>query len=145
VEDFGGKYVREDNANHLIQVLEEHYGISKDWKGTKCCGLSLDWDYKKREVHLSMPGYVAKALTRSKHAKSTKLRDQPHKHTIPTYGANVQYAKDADTSQLLDKNGKQYIQQVIGIVGTFRFYGRAVDGTMLLALLVISPSQAAPT
>ena len=89
VDNFGVKYIGEDNTNHLIQVLEEHYNISKDWKGTKYCGLSLDWDYKKREVHLSMPGYVEKALARFKHAKSTKEQDQPHKHVIPTYGANV--------------------------------------------------------
>ena len=42
----------------------------------------------------------------------------------------------------LDKNGKRYIQQV---VGTFLFYGRAVDGTMLPALSAIASSQAAPT
>ena len=35
VDDFGVKYVGEDNAKHLIQVLEEHYDISKDWPGTK--------------------------------------------------------------------------------------------------------------
>jgi len=98
--------------------------------------------YKKREVHLSMPRYIEKALTRFKHAKATKLQYQPHKHAIPVYGATVQYAKEADTSQLLNKNGKQYIQQV---VGTFLFYGRAVDGTMLPALSAIASSQVAPT
>ena len=30
VDDFGIKYVDEDNAKHLIQVLEEHYNISTD-------------------------------------------------------------------------------------------------------------------
>ena len=89
-----------------------------------------------------MPGYVEKALARFKHAKARKLQDQPHKHAILVCGATVQYAKEADTSQLLDKNGKRYIQQV---VGTFMFYGRAVDGTMLPALRAILSSQAAPT
>ena len=111
VDGFGVKYVGEENAKHLIQVLEEHYDLSKDWHSTKYCGLPLDWDYKKREVHLSMPGYVDKALARFKHSKARKVQDQPHKH--------VQYAKEADTSPLLDKNGKRYIQQV---VGTFLFY-----------------------
>ena len=89
-----------------------------------------------------MPGYVEKALARFKHAKARKLQDQPHKHAIPVYGAAVQYAKEADTSQPLDKTGKIYIQQV---VGTFLFYGRAVDGAMLPALSAIASSQAAPT
>ena len=65
------------------------------------------------------------------------LMDGIHKHEIPVYGATIQYAKEADTSQLLDKNGKRYIQQV---VGTALFYERAVDGTMLPALSAISSS-----
>ena len=90
--------------------------------------LSLDWDYYKREVHLSMPGYVEKALAYFKHERPNKSQDQPHQHTIPTYGAKIQYAKKEDDSHKLDKNGKQYVQQVFG---TFCFYGRAVDCTML--------------
>ncbi len=87
-----------------------------------------------------MPRYVEKALARFK--DSRKVQDQPHKHAIPVYGATVQYAKEADTLQLLDKNGKKRVQQV---VGTFLFYGRAVYGTMLPALSAIASDQAAPT
>ena len=57
---------------------------------------------------------------------------------IPTYGAKIQYVKKEDDTNELDKNGKQYIQQE---VGTFLFYGRAVDGTMLTALSVIASDQ----
>ena len=89
-----------------------------------------------------MPGYVEKALARFKHSKTKKIQDQPHKHTIPVYGATVQYAKEKDTSQPLDKNGKKRVQQVIG---TFLYYGRAVDGTMLPALSAIAADQAEPT
>ena len=89
VDDFGVKYVGEAHANHLIQALKKDYNISEDWKGQKYCGLTLDWDYEKREVHLSMPGYVEKALARFKHEKPKKPQDQPHQHTIPTYGATI--------------------------------------------------------
>ena len=51
VDNSGMKYVGEAHANHLIQALKKTYSISEDWKGHKYCGLSLDWDYKKREVH----------------------------------------------------------------------------------------------
>ena len=37
VDDFGVKYVGEDNAKHLIQILEEYYDLSKDWHGTVAC------------------------------------------------------------------------------------------------------------
>ena len=59
VNDFGVKYVGEEHAKHLKATLEEHYKLTCDWTG-----LTLDWDYKRRQVHLSMPNYVAKALTR---------------------------------------------------------------------------------
>jgi len=87
-------------------VLKKTYNISKDWKGLKYCGLSLDWDYKKREVHLSMPGHVEKALACFKHERPKKPQDHPHQHTIPTYGAKLQYAKKEDDTNELDKNGK---------------------------------------
>ena len=89
-----------------------------------------------------MPGYVGTALARFKHKKPRTNQDQPHKHAIPVYGATVQYTKEEDASQPLDKNGKKYAQQVIG---TFLYYGQAVDGTMLPALSAISSSQAAST
>lgn len=43
-------------------TLKEYCTISVDWGGTKYGGLTLDWDYDVKEVHLSMPGYVEKAL-----------------------------------------------------------------------------------
>ena len=54
----------------------------------------------------------------------------------------MQYAKPEDTSQRLPPSEKKYIQEVIG---TFLYYGRAVDSTMLTALLAIASAQAEPT
>ena len=135
------KYVGKEHADHLVAALKEDYEVETDWEGTKYCGITIDWDYKKREVHISMPGYVNKACIRFKHEKPTRKQDQPHQHTIHTYGAKIQFAKEADTSRPLDKEEKRYIQKV---VGTFLYYGRAVDPTMLPALSAIASSQATP-
>ena len=89
-----------------------------------------------------MPGYLSEALGRFKHICSKKREDQPYVHVVPNYGAKVQYAADADTSRLATKDEKTFIQQV---VGTFLYYGRAVDGTMLTALSAIASEQASPT
>ena len=35
VDDFGVKYVGEEHAHHLCQVLRKHYDISEDWEGKK--------------------------------------------------------------------------------------------------------------
>ena len=67
VDDFGVKYINKTDVNHLIQTLKQDYEIEEDWEGTRYLGVTLDWDYKKREVHLSMPGYVERALARFGH------------------------------------------------------------------------------
>ncbi len=141
VDDFGFKYISETDVNHLIQALKQDYEIEEDWNGTCYRGITLDWDYKKSKVHLSMPGYVERALARFGHLIPKILQNQPHKHTVPTYEATIQYAKDDDAANLL-KEEKKYIQQVLG---TFLYYGRAVDSTMLMALSSIASNQAEPT
>ncbi len=37
-----------------MKILEEHYDITTDWTDSKYIGLTLDWDYKRSKVHLSM-------------------------------------------------------------------------------------------
>ena len=106
--------------NLLIQTLKKDYDFEEDWEGTRYLGITLDWDYKKRKVHLSMPEYVERALTRFGHLIPKTPQHQPHKHTVPTY------AKDNNATNLLSKEEKKYIQQVLG---TFLYYGRAVDST----------------
>jgi len=57
VDDFGIKYVGRENAEHLIQSLQQHYKLVVDEKGTLYCSIKLDWDYKKHTLDMSMPGY----------------------------------------------------------------------------------------
>jgi hypothetical protein len=142
VDDFGVKYVGKEHADHLCKVLREDYEIEEDWEGTRYVGLTFDWDYEKREVHVSLPGYVPKALHRFQHERPVKLQNQPHQHTIPNYGAKQQYAKAESDEPELDDKDKKYIQQVLG---TFLFYARAVDSTMLVTLSAIASEQASPT
>ena len=142
VDDFGVKYVGVEHAKHLISVLQEHYEIDVDWDGTRFIGLTLDWDYSGHKVHLSMPGYIAKALARFAHPPPKKPQHQPHPHTERTYGATIQYAKAQDSSPLLPATDKTYIQQVLGVL---LYYGRAVDSTVLVAIGSIASAQATPT
>ena len=75
-----------------------------------------------------MPGYVAEALKRFNHPPPSKPQHQPHKHVEPAYGQKIQYSP-VDETPPLNKEGKTFIQQV---TGTFLYYARAVDPTMLL-------------
>ena len=121
VDDFGIKYIGNKHVQHLIQVLKQDYQIEEDWGGTQYIGLTVEWNYKRHEVHISMPGYVEKALARFGHQVPKHPQHQLHKHTILTNEATVQYAKAEDKSRLLAKDEKKYIQLVIG---TFCMMGK---------------------
>ena len=54
----------------------------------------------------------------------------------------VQYAPEPDNSPFLPPSGKTRVQQ---IVGTFLFYARAIDNTMLTTLNSLSTCQSKPT
>ena len=116
VDDFGLKYINKTDVNHLISMLSQDYKIIMDWDGTQYLGLTLDWDYKLRKVHISMPEYIEKALIRFGHTSPNKPQLQPHPHTLPAYGATIHYAKCIDQSSKATKEQQKYIQQVIGVL-----------------------------
>jgi hypothetical protein len=102
----------------------------------------LKWNYKKHHVDLAMPAYVKKQLTKYSHVAPLKPQ-----HCL--YAANpIKYCRDnqapspLDESPCLNKSQKKCIQQ---IVGSFLYYARAVDPTILMTLLEIALQQAAPT
>ena len=142
VDDFGVKYEGRQHAEHLASVINKYYPLTEDWKGGRYIGIQLDWDYKRRQVHLSMPGYVKKALKYFGHEKPKKKQDAPFPYTQPDYGARKQYAKEQSSAPQLNKKDKRFIQQVCG---KFLFYGRAIDSTVLTPISAIASQQANPT
>ena len=142
VDDFGVKYVGKEHAIHLQNTLKRDYAITNDWTGKRYIGITLDWDYERRQVHLSMPGYVAKALKQFQHKPSTKKQHAPYPCARINYGAKKQYATQSSQAPALDKKGKRYIQQVCG---KFLFLGRAVDSTLLCPISAIASQSANPT
>jgi hypothetical protein len=141
VDDFGIKYFTKSDADHLFAALETKYVITKDWSGDSYLGFHLDWDYTAGHVDVSMPGYVSKALATLGHTPPQRPQHAPHLWTAPVYGAKTQFAP-SDISPLLDLAGIRRIQQ---IAGTFLYYSRGCDPTIITALNEISHQQAAPT
>ena len=78
VNNFRVKYINKTNVDHLTSVLSQDYEIGMDWDGTRYLGLTLDWYYKLRKKHLSMPGYIEKACIRFGHTMPNKPQRQPH-------------------------------------------------------------------
>ena len=73
VDGFGVKYENKEGAIHLMKILKQNYEVvTKYWKGTIYAGIHLHWDYKGGNVHLSMPGYIKKALLLFQHPENYK-------------------------------------------------------------------------
>jgi hypothetical protein len=141
VDDFGIKYFSNADADHLFSAIETRYSLTNDWSGSSYLGLTLRWNYAAGYVDISMPSYVPKALAKFQHPPPASAQHAPHQWTKPVYGQKVQYA-NTDTSSLLNKKETQRVQSVSG---TFLYYARAVDPTILPALNEISNNQAKPT
>ena len=105
-------------------------------------GLTIDWNYKDKYVDISIPGYVEKALHRFQHKSPKKPQYAPHKWNIPIYGQKTQYVIPTHDEPILDPKKTKYVQAV---GGTFLYYARAIDCTMLPALNEIASVQSKPT
>jgi hypothetical protein len=85
------------------------YEVTEDWSGKLYCGISLDWDYKKKTVDLSMPGYIANALHKIQHKTPDQRQHAPYPARTPQYGSKVQLTPEILDSTVLTPQGKQCI------------------------------------
>ena len=140
VDDFGIRYTNPAAAYHLIKVLKKQYEIAEDWSGSRFCGITLKWDYQERSVVLSIPGYVQNALKKFQHNPPARAQYSPHPVNPIQYGP-IQYAEQPEQPT----NNAEDVKTCQQIIGTFLYYARAVDGTMLPALNSLSEVQTSPT
>jgi hypothetical protein len=87
VDDFGIKYFKKEDLDHLIDTLKKYYDVKVDPKGKELVKIELDWDYKNRKVHLSMKPYLDKSLRQFDNIVPTKRQHSPYPHVEPKYGA----------------------------------------------------------
>ena len=63
VHDFGVKYERKEDIDHLIAAIKDKYKkLTKDWTGDLYCGIKLSWDYVNCMLDISMPSHIIKQL-----------------------------------------------------------------------------------
>ena len=110
--------------------------------GRKNIGLTFDWDYKGRKVHLSMPGYVETDMQQFQHKTAITSEDQLYQHITPNYGSRQKYTEPEDEAPNMDESDKTFLHQV---TGTLLYFLRAVDITMLVSLSAIALEQSNPT
>jgi len=113
VDDFGIKYFSKQDANDLVSPLQEKNSITIDWSGDMYLKLSINWQYDKGYVEVSMQDYIPKALVKFQYLHPHLPRHAPHAWTAPVYGQKTQY----DT----DKHATTKFQDISGI---FLYYAR---------------------
>ena len=64
VDDLGIKYFCKEDIDHLLQSLQNHYKLHIEREGRNYIGLTLDWNYDKEYVDVSIPKYIRKLLQR---------------------------------------------------------------------------------
>ena len=139
VDDFGVKFFGSEHAKHSKEILENYYEIEVDWTGSRYIGILLDWDYNNRTLNIHMPNFTNNKLKQYGHEKSKRQQDAP-------YPAADQYSRSQaplplDETQMLSKKRKQRIEQIIG---SFLYYGRAINITLLKALNSLATQQSTP-
>ena len=142
VDDFGVKYVGRENAEHLINNLQKDFSLSEDWDGALYCGITLQWDYKNRDLFISMPGYVEKTLKKYKHPAPITPQHSPYPIPPRKYGKESQVPDTPDTSPLVSPDEKKRVQQIVCAI---LYYARAIDSTVLPALSTIASEQTSAT
>jgi hypothetical protein len=108
VDNFGIKYLKREDLDHLIQLLEKYYNVAIDLDGKEFMKIQLDWDYNNRKVHLSLAPYVLKALQQFNNIVPTKCQDSPYPYTEPKYNENHQFA-EYDTSAPVGNDKQKYV------------------------------------
>ena len=93
VDDFVIKYVRKEHSDHLIVAIKENYEFSTDWGGTLYFSITINWDYTKRIVDISMLNYISSMLHKYQHPPPKCDQHSPHPWNKPTYVATQQLTK----------------------------------------------------
>ncbi len=116
VDDFGVKYARKEDVDHLIASIKSTYSLTKDWMGNMYCGITLEWDYESGHVDISMPGYIKKKLQEYGHIMPKKLQTCPYSPELKQFGKEAQAPFPADTTPKLDAKGIKWVQQIVGSI-----------------------------
>ena len=134
VDDFGVKFAHQAAADHLICCLRKYYTLKVNMNPTHYLGLQIDFDHTAREVTLSLPDCIPKALAQFT-PHSTDTAKSPAIYYAPRYGSDNQRPLDLDDSPLLTEEERHTLQQITGVL---LYYCLAVDLTGLPAVTAIA-------
>ena len=133
VDDFGVKFKDLAGAEDLIRCLQLYYTLTIKMDATKFLGLTVAVDHIAREVRLSAPGVIPKALKQFA-PNSTSVARSPAVYQPPRFGSAAQVPDSPDISPPLTPDEHHRLQQLGGIL---LYYCLAIDSTGLPAVTAI--------
>ena len=142
VDDFGVKYHRREDFDHLLSSLQELYSCTSSPVATRYLGLTLAHDRRARSLRVSMPGYIANLLASVCPSAPPRHARSPSIYTPPVFGKRGPQMSSPDDSPPASPADVKRLQQV---VGSLLYYGRAVDHSILPAASALSRLQASPS
>jgi hypothetical protein len=137
VDDFTVKYVGKQHADHLRNALLQSYELATNWEAKVYSGMSLKWDYKNRTCDIAISGYVSNVLSKFQHDAPKHPHHTLSKFVTPVYRAKNQYATKDETPPLTAK----HCLTIQKVTGSFLYYARAVDPTVLMLINDIATEQ----
>ena len=141
VDDFGVKYMKLADADDLIRCLRLYYEITIKKNPTKYLGITIAVDKAAREVRMSAPGVIAKALKQFA-PLSTAVARSPAVYVPPRFGSAAQTPDTPDSSPLLTVDEYYRLQCLAGVL---LYYCLAIDSTGLPAVTAIESALAHAT
>ena len=112
------------------------YKITTNELGDEYTGLTLKWDYEKRTLDISIPGYVEDFLLKLGF-HDLKGADSPGVYTPPLLGRKGSHMADITEYTPCTDDEKLLVQKV---VGKCTYYGGAVDPSIVHAVNDIATS-----
>ncbi len=142
MDDFGVKYIGRKHLQHLYDALrKETYEIVEDWTGNLYCW-NIEMKLQETPCGSCYTSLCQETTHKIQSCCSLKPQHCPYAPNPIKYGKDNQSPSPLDKNPCLNKAQKKCIQQT---VCSFLYYARAVDPTILMALLEIALQQALPT
>ena len=136
------KYLNVSDADHIFSALRDKYTITTDIECKNYIGITLAWEYINNHGIFSITNYATTAFHKFQHGIPSAPENSPHIHVRPSYGPNIQYARDPDYSHRLQE---KYVTIIHNILETFLYYRIAIDNAILPVLSNLASKQSYAT
>jgi hypothetical protein len=143
VDDLGVKHTNHEDIQHLIDSISPRWKVKHNASGDKYIGMNLKWNYDPTNpsLEISSTETAPKSFARFDTDNNIKRRKTPSRYIAPVYGPKNNEAEETIPSEHVP-DMKNFVQSVNG---TYLFYGRIVDYSILEQTNTIGQTQGNPT